>query len=134
MKTVYAISYCQNEYQRERVRKFVQAQGAQIVNHEFGLRWCDVLGYRKGGCLGMVVHDNESDLVRHADEAWFILGAPAVHFSIFPFNTLYLMYGFNKFLRNSGLKRRYFKIAQTGGYAGRAREVTKKELERIDRG
>ena len=120
---VYVLSYCQNDYQRKRVRDFVEQQG-EIVNPEFGVRYCDVLGHRKGSSR-LLVHDNESDLIKAADEVWFIVGKSSVYSFSGQFGDFK---EFMKFLRGSRKPRKYFKIAQTGKYVGRAKRITKKEL------
>lgn len=124
---IYLITYCQNGYQRERVRRFVEGDERKIVNPEFGMRNCDKKmracdgGGRWDFGLELIKHDNESELVTVADEAWFIAGNPR------PWGGDSMFY-FERLAKRMKKPLKYFKIAQTGGYAGIVRETTRAEL------
>jgi len=106
---LYVIAYCQNVYQKERIESFVEDYDGEILNPDFAER--------------------DGDLRPIVEEGWKLLMQQSDKVLIFDiFYPIHLEQ--EERAKELGLDTRYFKMAHSGKYAGRAHEVGRGDLRR----
>ena len=99
MKKIYAITYCQNGYQKERIRNFLKSQKVIAINKD----------------LERIADFKE---IKKSDEVWVIVNA--AFYKRIAYEDRRVLF--------SGLKPKYFHTVHLGKYCGKVREATRNEL------
>jgi predicted small secreted protein len=69
-KAVFISAYCQNGYQEDRIKKFVENKGFTIINTSFNVKGSNPLENKLGK-----ISLKEANLISKSDEVWISIGA-----------------------------------------------------------
>lgn len=135
-KLIFVSAYCQNSYQENRIKNFVDNQGFGIINtsfninpkliptNEFNQTRTRVKRVRSIDGELNKISSKEMNLISKSDEVWVLVGSLSSNLSENK-TKMYLIDNYSKEL-NKPLK--YFYIYQSGSKVGETKSIDRKEI------
>jgi len=122
-KLIFVSAYCQNNYQEERIKEFVNCQDSKIINSSFNTK-----GFNSIENNINKISSKEMNSISKSDEVWILIGSLD---SNLPENKL-KMHKVEEYSTILNKPLKYIYLYQSGIYTGKTKSIDKKEIFNSD--